>query len=325
MNIYENLRNLLLNEYENNLFITPDRCQNHVYGIVEGYDQKMLFTGIQKIYYICDFYDPKNCYLLNFLSKTKIKIEILHCNLEKFVSLYPEFENKLITSRENLYSLIYKEKNIGLPGYFILDKLIIGESFDFDNCHTNSPEKIVEKLKKNGTTDIVNMATNCVEQYNSRVLNVFSQNDIRVFHFPVNEDKESIEEKEYSLHQAADLIHEKIQGGGSVYLHCYMGKNRSVATGILYMVKHLKMTLKDAYLAICLKKITSVQDTLLEIIYKEALKNERYPVALHKLQSEEYFYMSLAMRPYDLFVMDVISGRKPNLGLSVVSATSDKY
>jgi hypothetical protein len=363
INNYDKLRNLLLNDYDNNMFLTnqtlgiynylsESTTYYYIWGIrdMNSYDylenKDGLFLGVKKIYIIKR--DNNNSYyyedkITKYIKNSEIEIETLICDLTEFAEEYPEFKHFRYNnyfeyldwghSRKpeigTIYDKTYQCKD--LAGSFILPNLIVGESFDFDEYSFNS--LYIEDTKKrymgkidilvnNGITCIINVGADCVRNYFPAIIEILKSKNIEVFIFPIVECSEKSEYKMTTLHQVADLLNKKLNDNNNkVYLHCYMGKNRSASAAIMYMVKYLGMSLKDAYLNICLKRPIHPQKELIHIIYDEVLKKEENPIALHKLiidkrsmPSDKFSFTSgsFALGGYDIYMLDVIAGRKQN-------------
>jgi predicted protein tyrosine phosphatase len=354
---YVILKNLLLNNYDNNMFLTNQEiCHRfgydgyiayNIWGIrdLDSYDylecKSGLFLGVKKIYIIVKYeYDINPERLKDYIKNSGIEIKFFVCNLIEFMEIYQEFKHtKYVSGYYEFLDFAYSKKSEiydkpfyapGLPACLILPNLIIGESFDFARCkdyfsdvkcesYRNSLERI-ENLKKNGVSCIINVGNECVGDYFDKMVSLLKENNIEVLNYPLIECSEKNDHKINILHRVADLLHEKFNENKKVYLHCYMGKNRSVSCALMYMVKYMNMKLKDAYLNIALKRYIHPQKELIHIVYDEAIKKEDSPIALHKLiidrkrLPDKYGYTSgsFAMGGYDIYMLDVIAGRKEN-------------
>jgi protein-tyrosine phosphatase len=349
-NNYETLRDLLLNDYDNNMFLTPqhfyiynDKDKSHSYYNVVGIrklhcfsdieKKEDLFLGVKKIYIIFKDISEKSRYQYNFIpiyiKNSGIPIEPFICNLDEFLILYPEFaNNKYYLNNIKFLDWAYSRKSSNngiiynktfycenLPACYILPNLIVGEKLNFTNIKElkfNQISKNILNLKNNNITCIINVSDDCISDYDDDTIKCLNDENIEFYNFPISEyNNEHNNDAKDKMHKVADLLNEKFSNNSNnkIYLHCLLGKNRSASCAILYMVKYMNMTLKDAFLNILLKRHIFPQIELLRIIYDEATIKEQNPIALHKLISEKYLF-PIPSSAYDIYMLDIIANRQ---------------
>lgn len=93
-------------------------------------------------------------------------------------------------------------------------------------------------LKERGITCVIN-ATSIA----SKLLPM-----IEYLQIPVDDNDYAPLERYFD--EAADLIEKHRVNGGKILVHCAAGVSRSAALCLVYLVKHQKQTLKDAYIAV---------------------------------------------------------------------------
>lgn len=358
------LKNLLLNEFDNNLFFDfasernyySNKNEINIIGIKNPYyynniinkDTQVineLFLGIKNIYIIHNTYKKhtnnlpllKKLQIPTYILESKLPIKFIKCNLSEFAELYPEFIDNKFTDDEQYYSFanslngeIYSKscRCDGLIGANILPNLIIGQSFDFDRYFNssgqlNSYKKEFDKycidtindLKLNNVNCIINVYMSHNKTYPKEAINILNNNGIDVYSFPLDESSTNSNENLTNFYQAAEMLNANIVKGKKVYLHCYVGKNRSISVGLLYMVKYLKIPLKLACEEIYLKKTYAPQIKFICEIWKQAKANgEEYPIALCKIISDATnignTYSLYGLGFYDVHKLDIIAGRK---------------
>jgi protein-tyrosine phosphatase len=341
---YHKLRNLLLTKYDYSLFIDynshNEKSLHTIFGIKEMsyyislyelHKYNSLLMGIEHIYLI---YGNNNSsmhenyvmpeYMTNYINDYKIPVEIIKCNLSKFARMFPEFLNNHFNSSDSYYSYarsmngqIYEDTyNCGnLPGTNIFSKLIIGESLDFNIFEDNEfIQKKIKELKLNKVDVIINVNNN--EIYNKNIVDILKKNNIHVYSYPLYESNNLIHEylNEQNFFQAGDMLNNQISKGKKVYLHCYIGKNRSISVAIDYMVRYLKMPLKIACEQVYLKKTYATQYKFIRIVWHNAKANEDKPIPICKILGDtcsigntNAFY---GLGFYDVHNLDVIACRK---------------
>jgi len=102
--------------------------------------------------------------------------------------------------------------------------------------------KIVPKLKEEGVTDVLNM----VAEWEGPVREYEAQG-MRLRRIPV------IDFTPPSLHdieEAADFLHQVVEGGGTAYVHCKAGRGRSASVVMGYLIKYRGLTPAQAQRAL---------------------------------------------------------------------------
>lgn len=124
-------------------------------------------------------------------------------------------------------------------------------------CRTFSPISGVSKLLKNlylcgggaasvammqqlGVTFVINVTA--VTELTDTPL---PAEDTRYLRIPVKDNKEANLERYF--HEVADMIEEESNAGGVTLVHCVAGISRSATLCLAYLMKHHRMSLKDAY------------------------------------------------------------------------------
>ncbi len=334
---FDMLKDLLLNSYDNNMFLGYN-IKIKIFGLMPIYslvfyddlENSDLFKGVDKIYIIHNFndYELKKINLPKYLEKRgSIPLEYIKCDLNNFATKFPEFINDKISNDIDYLDLVYsfeKSKNKifnesfiveELGGTLVLPNLIIGQSFDFYYKNDNI-ESSIKKIVNKNITAIINVGNECSKDYSNKIIKMLFKNNILIFDYGLSEINDNDNNNYQNILNCAEKINELINKGHKVYIHCYMGKNRSVSAVLLYMVKYLSLPLKIAIELIGLKKSISPQIQFASIIYDEALKNESKPLALHKFcincRNIGNTYSSYALGIIDLYYLDVIANRKPN-------------
>ncbi len=355
---YKLLRYLLLNDYDNNMFLTPQilttqKTPNYnesfsIWGIrnINDYNylvhKDRLFEKTKNIYIIVNGdYSFDNIY--NYIKNSGVSIEIFKCDLFKFVEKYPEFKHshyntgyndfhdwiscKNPTKLGSIYNKSFYLKD--LPACQVLPNLIVGEGLNFmlykHNFYKKEKNydtclKYIEIMKNHNISCVINVGLDCSYDYFDDLIELFKENNIDVFNLPIFEYPSKSMYEIDRFHEVSDIINEYISKNKNVYLHCFTGRNMSVCCAMLYMVKHLNMTIKNAFQTVGLKKYIHPQIQLIRIIYDEALKKESNPISLHKLICDrnnmfnqfESSYVPFATACYDLYMLDVIAGRQNN-------------
>lgn len=364
-NIYQTIRDLLLNDFDNNLFFRKSsdiyinkpkniigiKDLNYYTHTIFKYDRKLqiykyewtteLFFGIKNIYIFHDTtvyknteVDTDNVSFLNipaYILNCNLPIKLIKCDLNEFVKLYPEFVDNIFDNFFKYYSYtnslkgeIYEQscKCEGLIGSNILPNLIIGQSFDFEKFHNLCDKikfneyckKTFNELQLNGVNCIINVYKSHSDTYSQEVIKKLFDINIEVFSFPLDEDTVNSESNKTNFYLATEKLNQLLNNNKKVYLHCYVGKNRSISVALLYLVKYLKIPLKLACEEIYLKKTFAPQIKFIVEIWNEANNNEKNPIALCKIISDiqnignSYSLYSLGF--YDVHKLDVISGKK---------------
>lgn len=298
-----------------------------------------LFFGIKHIYIFHDIATTNKNTLLNYvhvpnyISNSNIPITYIKIDLNNFLKLYPEFKDdkfddfyKYYSYANSLNGEIYEKscKCNNLDGSTnILENLIIGQSFDFDRFpHVDSDEikfnkycvDTISALKSNGVNSIINVYKSQNKLYPPKIIKLLSDQNIEVFSFPLDEETINSNENTNNFLLATEKLYEQIKLGKKIYLHCHVGKNRSISVALLYLVKYLKIPLKIACEEIYLKKTFAPQIKFIKEIWNEAIKTESNPIALCKIISDvEHVgntYSLFGLGFYDVHKLDVMSGKK---------------
>lgn len=378
--IYTMLRNLLLNEFDNNLFFGINN-NSYSFGI-DSYNsdnKKIDIIGIKSLYYYNQliskynygtnktekqwekeiFLGIKNIYIIHNIGKkgkrenprkkiiddlkipqyildAGLPIKLIKCDLIQFLNIYPELIDNKFTEDNVYYSYanslngeIYAQscKCEGLVGANILPQLIVGESFDFEHYESSSKydsydkkfneycNETINKLKLNGVNCIINVYKDHDKTYPQKSVKYLNDNCISVYSFPLDENTKNTSTNANNFYQAVDKVNEQINLGKKVYLHCYVGKNRSMSVALLYMVKYLKIPLKLACEEAYLKKTYATQIKFMIDVWNQAKTNgEECPIALCKIIGDASnignTYSSYGLGFYDVHKLDVIAGRK---------------
>jgi hypothetical protein len=347
------LKDLLLTNYEHSIFINYNRPEDdsvfEIFGIkplsyfISLYNMHSfpsLLMGIENIYLIYGTTVEPNYILPDYMAKYiedyKINVEIIHCNLKEFVKTFPNFCNFCFNSLPKYYSYtqskkseIYEKPHISsyLPGSYIHPNLLIGESFDFEYMVESEYLTIIQRLKKCGINTIINVNT---EKYPLSVISLLNKNNIEVCSFPLYERSQPIfdHESEQNFEAAVTELNKQLSKKKIVYLHCYVGKNRSVSVAIGFMVKYLKMPLKIACEQVFLKKSYATQYKFMSIVWYWAKQNEEKPIAVCKLLGDTQNICGMisffGLGFYDVHNLDVIAGRK-EVPLSNALDSVEKY
>jgi protein-tyrosine phosphatase len=296
-----------------------------------------ILLGINNIYIICEkskyvkkYNDLKNIpdYILSYCKEKNMEPIIINCDLNHFGSLYPDLIDNKFTDHSDHFSYanslkgeIYEKtcRCEKLVGANILPNLIVGQSFDFEyNYEKNEFAKYynetIQNLKFENVNTIINVYKSHDKIYPPDSINILKKHNIDVYSFPLDENKENDEQNEKNFFDAIDKVNEEINNNKKIYLHCYVGKNRSMSVAIGYMVKYLKIPLKIACEEAYLKKTYATQIKFMSLIWKEAKLIESDPIALCKIIADASnignSYSLYGLGFYDVHKLDVIAGRK---------------
>lgn len=148
------------------------------------------------------------------------------------------------------------------------DSLVLG--YDFYAYSDN-----IKELTTLGVTHIMNVANECVQRYN---YNEIKYDTIQYEHYPIVEG--DIEKSKPYLYAAVDRLHELLDNptdAGSthkhrVFVHCFLGVNRSPTVIMLYLIRHRGMTLYDAYKWIAMKRRIFTNLDLFKVLYEESIE-----------------------------------------------------
>jgi dual specificity phosphatase 12 len=110
----------------------------------------------------------------------------------------------------------------------ILDNLYLGDK----SCSKNRKDLIERKR----VTHIVNAA--------AELKNYFASDGIKYLNLPLNDNK--VEELISEVLRAAHFIHEAIDQGGIVFVHCAKGKSRSVSAIIMYLMVYHQLDYSES-------------------------------------------------------------------------------
>jgi protein-tyrosine phosphatase len=317
------LRSLLLSDHNNSFFYTKDRCLKK-YGGYDGNDEYYEIVEIKhnfprninnfkKIYVVSTQNDNYyKDYIIRNNSVT-IPIEFIACDLKIFIKLYPEFERPYL-SNDYYGSMDFVYKNLHdkscrsnyLPGSYVLQNLIVGESMDFcEDVYNNKTERYYKALEVEQITVIVNVCDRCVSNYSEKRMDELKKMNIEVYNFPLIEYQESntelFELNKKKLNNAIDLIHEKLSSNSKVYLHCYMGRNRSVVTTIGYLMKYCGYTFNDALLFIASKRNVAIYDHTLSLVYDHTNENN---ISFNKITTKTN---SFSQELYDIYYLKCLN------------------
>lgn len=291
----DKLRDLLLNNYDNSIFISSGYNDNRsCFGVFEASESSylanpILLNGEENFYLITETPHEQRGDVFKKLQPT-----IINCSLTKFLDKYPMFESTKFKNPEFFSAWIgnlYKRDRNNQPnqygyqlGYQLTPNLYVGESLDFKRYNESEMVEKLQKLKNQGITHIINVSDRNIKDYEIlEVQEFFEENKIEVSNIPIQEYE--YPGKNQAVHQVADLINEKINDPkNKVYLHCYMGQNRSITCAIMYMMKYQKRTLKEAFLQCSLMKRVFIQNEFVQILHAEASKREQKPISMFKLQ-----------------------------------------
>ena len=122
----------------------------------------------------------------------------------------------------------------------------------------------IETLKQNKITMIVNV---------SKTISNYFKNEFKYINIKIDDinDEKFGEE----LIETVDKIHNEINNGGHIFVHCLMGSSRSVTVVLTYMMKYENKTLDEAYTY--LKKIRptiNINKTFYEQLTRLVTNNE---------------------------------------------------
>lgn len=353
-NIYFRIKKLLINSFDNNLFFRTDNEYyekiTHVIGIKclyyychiitkfnytnkksENIWNEELFFGINNIYIFHNSPLTADLNLPNYIINSNLPIILIRCDLNEFIKIYPEFIDSVFDDFNKYYSYanslnkeIYEKtcRCNNLIGSNILPNLIIGESFDFDkigkvfnNNESNEYCKTTfDALLLNDINSIINVYKSHEKLYSSEITKKLLSIGIEIYSFPIDECETNSETDKNNLYLAAEKINYLISNNKKIYLHCQVGKNRSISVALLYMVKYLKIPLKIACEEIYLKKSFAPQIKFIVEIWNESKSNEENPIALCKIISDVAnignSFSLFGLGFYDVHKLDVISGKK---------------
>lgn len=361
----EKLKNLLLSNLDNVLLLSNVRCP--IYGIHNIVDYRanglpynrqlstLLLKNVDKIYFIIHVVDQnesiklymdeiKNV-LIVYKFPTSIKYDVIYCNYDLFLESFPQFRKSYIAiERHEFLNLIpnidldiYKTYPKIRYGTYITSLLIIGGSQDLCQRnwnYMNNPRQVLQKELQqfiDANINAIIYVANDKEYEDEFVREWFAQNNISIYHYPIIED---INITQYaannckSIVDAADMLNELIKQNKKVYLHCYMGINRSVATAILYFIKHKQMSLYDAFKMITCRKMINIGLDLLEILYDHFTNNfnvrcnyccsvsckddDIVPIAFHKIMQVNSNGYLVPLNIYDMYFIENIKKCEKN-------------
>lgn len=324
----ERLHYLLLNEYEHSLFFAETGHTPYGYdapkesfGVFNVRDlwhlgKNISMVGIKKVYVISKStirsIEDVEFYL-------KIKPEIIKCYIGDFIEKYPMFIcNGFDPDERVLRSSFFLTKQYRNIGYTITPYLSVGPSFDFSKVPEWEIAKSLDLITKDETKHIINVSMSNIEDYDVPMIREFlKETGIKIHNIPISEENFNSRD---AVYQVADLIHELTSNKEKVYIHCYMGQNRSITCTMMYLIKYHGKTLKDAFLECCLRKRVFLQDHFIDMLYDEALKKEENPIAKVKLQYKVpvggikvgFSFEGKSLGGYHVHMLDIIAGRKAN-------------
>ena len=282
---------LLKKEYKKSLFYCP--YNTGILGI-EGYfefhkDFYEHVSTVDNIYIINTTYS--RCEFIRWLmnSKYKDKVKLIDVCVAKIYQTNPELIAYYRIKKDNCRYNFFEDYKIRYNSFNYIDNDIMIGTDSYRHIGYNKRYSSVKEEKKwfpdEDISHIINVSDELLQDWEVPFESVIYE------HYPISEREKDNNITKIMLTKAANRIHELVtlknetNSTKRIYVHCSLGKNRSPAAVLFYLIKYKGMSLYDAYKYIATKRAIFTSIELFNILYEEALTTDKDIISPLKLRT----------------------------------------